>query len=70
MSPFLLSPNTPAGCALSGAGPVGFAEHGPRVVSENSALGHVVRRLVREAANPNVTHLAEFESALDYEAPK
>lgn len=74
MSPFLSSPDMPAGRAPAGAGPIGFAEDRPGedrsgAVTENSALGHVLRRLAWEAAHPDVPHPAEFESSLECEAP-
>ncbi|MDX2528086.1 hypothetical protein PV367_06165 [Streptomyces europaeiscabiei] len=37
-------------------------------MAENSALGHVLRRLAWEAAHPDATHPAEFESSLECEA--
>ncbi|MBZ3905292.1 MULTISPECIES: hypothetical protein [Streptomyces] len=68
MSPFLSSPNGSAGRAPAGAGPVRPAEDRPATVAENSALGHVLRRLAREAVHPEVSYLAEFESSLPCEA--
>ncbi|MDT0569414.1 hypothetical protein RM704_18370 [Streptomyces sp. DSM 3412] len=69
MSLFLSSPETPAGPALSGAGLPGSAEDHPLTVAEDSVLGHVLRRLARDATHPEVPHLAEFESSLECEAP-
>lgn len=68
MSPFLSSPDRPAGRAPSGAGPIRPAEDRHGAVAENSALGHVLRRLAWEAAHPDATHPAEFESSLECEA--
>ncbi|QFR01544.1 hypothetical protein F9278_41220 [Streptomyces phaeolivaceus] len=53
-----------AGRAPAGAGPVRPAEDRPGTVAENSALGHVLRRLAREAAHPEASYIAEFESSL------
>jgi hypothetical protein len=36
--------------------------------SRPNSLGHVLRRLEQELANPNVTPLAEFESSIDFES--
>lgn len=69
MSPFLSPPDLSAGRASSSADPIGPAEDCPDTVPESSALGHVLRRLAREAAHPEVPHLAEFESSLECETP-
>ncbi|MBE1601800.1 hypothetical protein SAMN06272781_1257 [Streptomyces sp. 1222.2] len=69
MPPFLFSTDTPAGCADSSAHPIWAARNRLCGVPENSALGHVLRRLVREAQNPIGTASADFESSLEYEAP-
>ncbi|MDX3612856.1 hypothetical protein [Streptomyces europaeiscabiei] len=45
------------------------APAGPDLVAADNALGHILRRLQHEAADPDVTHFAEFESSIDFEAP-
>jgi FXSXX-COOH protein len=67
VSPFLSSPDTSEDRAASGARPIGPAEDRPGAVTETSALGHVLRRLAREAAHPDATYPAEFESSLPSE---
>lgn len=69
MSAPMVLPATSEGCAHSSAGPVGPAEDRPRGVTAHSALGHVLRRLEREAEDPTASHLAEFESSIDFETP-
>ncbi|ULR54881.1 hypothetical protein [Streptomyces deccanensis] len=41
----------------------------PDLVVADNALGHVLRRVEHEAADPDSTHFAEFESSIDFEAP-
>ncbi|WP_200308473.1 hypothetical protein [Streptomyces adelaidensis] len=58
-----------ADCAHSSADAIRPAEDRPRTGTANSALDHVLRRLEWEAANPDITHPAEFESSIEFEAP-
>ncbi len=40
-----------------------------RTVTANNALGHMLRRLEQEAANPDAAYFAEFESTIYAESP-
>lgn len=68
MSQFLSPSDLFVGHVLPGVGPLRPVGERPSTVAEDSALGHVLRRLGREAAQLGVTYLAEFESSLACES--
>lgn len=69
MPPFSSSTGVLTDSVTPSVGLIRPAEDRPRTVTAKSALGHVLRRLEQEAANPDVAHFAAFESSIDFEVP-